>query len=162
MPKIDITAIPARQGSIYPGSLGDIVAGRLKHALGDAAGLDQFGVNLTRLAPGSASAHRHWHAHEDEFVFILSGEAVLIEDDGNAGVSETIMTAGDAAGFKAGVAKGHHLVNRSQEDVTVLEIGTRVADDDITYTDNAVDMRVERRDHHYRVMRKDGTKSPQE
>ena len=119
MPKIDIAALPVREGSIYPGALGDIIKGRLKQALGDAAGLNQFGVNLTRLAPGAATAHRHWHAREDEFIFILSGDAILIEDDDQGGITQTPMTGGEAAGFKAGLARGHHLVNRSDKEVLI-------------------------------------------
>lgn len=120
MPRIDIDAIEWKGGTGYPEPFRALVEGRVRKRLGDAGGLTQFGVNLTRLGPGSASAHRHWHENEDEFVFILDGEVTLIEDDG-----ETILRAGDAATFKAGVANGHHLVNRSGRDVTYLEIGTR-------------------------------------
>jgi uncharacterized cupin superfamily protein len=77
-------------------------------------------VNYTRLRPGAASALRHWHEREDELVFVLEGELVLVEDGG-----ETVLRAGDAAAFKAGVANGHHLVNRSERDALLLEIGTR-------------------------------------
>jgi len=124
MPKIDIDAVPARIGTGYPKIFAEIANGRSRKRLGDAAGLDQFGVNLTTLAPGAGTAHRHWHHSEDEFVFVVAGEATLIDDDG-----ETILFAGDAAGFKAGVANAHQIVNKSSRDVVLLEIGTRAAQD---------------------------------
>jgi uncharacterized cupin superfamily protein len=93
-------------------------------------GAHAVGVNLTRLRAGAASALRHWHEAEDEFVYVLEGEITLIED-GQA----TVLRPGDAAGFKAGVANGHHLVNRSQRDATYLEIGTRAARDRVHYPD---------------------------
>ena len=111
MPKIDIGGLRLDTRRGYPPPHDERVAGRSKRRLGDAAGLTQFGVNLTTLKPGSASALRHWHENEDEFVYVLEGELTLIEDEG-----ETILKAGDAAGFKAGVANGHHLVNRSGRD----------------------------------------------
>jgi uncharacterized cupin superfamily protein len=122
MPKIDIAKAAVRTTTAYPEQFKPACIGREKAALGNLAGLDQFGVNLTRLKPGAASALRHWHENEDEFVYILEGEATLIED----GV-ETMLRAGEAAGFKAGVPNGHHLVNKSGRDVLYLEIGTRAA-----------------------------------
>ena len=107
MPKIDIASITPRLGSSYPVAFKAPIVGREKYALGDAAGLTQFGVNLTRLKPGAASSLRHWHENEDELIFVLEGEMVLIEDGG-----ETLLRPGDAAGFKAGVANGHQLVNK--------------------------------------------------
>ncbi|HXI87514.1 MAG TPA: cupin domain-containing protein [Parvularculaceae bacterium] len=135
MPKIDIANIPVREGTHYPAPYADIVKGRSKRALADAGGLTQFGVNLTRLRPGAASAHRHWHRNEDEFIYVLEGEATLVEDTG-----EAVLRAGQAAAFKAGVENGHHLVNRSNADVLYLEIGTRAIDEVATYTDPSVDM----------------------
>ena len=117
-------------GTGYTEPFRALVQGRVRKRLGDAGGLTQFGVNLTRLEHGSASAHRHWHENEDEFVFILEGEVTLIEEDG-----ETILRAGEAAAFKAGVANGHHLVNLSGKDVTYLEIGTRATSDRGTFPD---------------------------
>ena len=108
MPKIDIDRVPVKTGSIYPAPFKAMADARARQALGDAAGLTQFGVNLTRLPPGAATAQRHWHEAEDELVFVVSGELVLIEDAG-----ETLLRAGEAAAFKAGHADGHHLVNRS-------------------------------------------------
>ena len=130
MPKIDIPALPLRTGTGYPEPLRDMVKGRERRALGDAGGLTQFGVNLTRLRPGAASAHRHWHELEDELVFVLEGELVLVEDEG-----ATVLGPGDAATFKAGVANGHHLVNRSDRDAVLLEIGTRSTGERAHYSD---------------------------
>lgn len=124
MPRIDVGAIAWKGGTGYPAPFRSLVEGRLRKRLGDAGGLTQFGVNLTRLAPGSASAHRHWHESEDEFVFVLEGEVTLVEDEG-----ETILGPGDAAAFKAGVSNGHHLINKSEQEVLYLEIGTRAPRD---------------------------------
>ena len=120
MPKIDIDRVPVKTGSIYPAPFRAVSEARARQALGDAGGLTQFGVNLTRLPPGAATAQRHWHEAEDELVFVVSGELALIEEDG-----ETPLRAGEAAAFKAGHADGHHLVNRSAGDAVVLEIGSR-------------------------------------
>jgi len=117
--------------------------------LGDAAGLTQFGVNLVTLPPGSWSAQRHWHANEDEFVFILEGEVVLVTDAG-----EQLLTAGMAAGFPTGRSDGHHLVNRSDRVVRLIEVGTRASSDEIEYPD--VDMKLVVRNGAYRCMHKNG------
>lgn len=138
MPRIDIDEVPAKTGSIYPAPFKGQAEGRVRKALGDAGGLTQFGVNLTRLPPGAASAQRHWHEAEDELVFVVSGELTLIEEGG-----ETILRAGEAAAFKAGHADGHHLVNRSTEDAVVLEIGTRAPDERCQYPD--IDLVYEKR-----------------
>ena len=118
-------------GSNYPEQFKGIVAGRLKQRLGNAAGLNNFGVNLVHLQPGSSSALRHWHTLEDEFIYILEGELTLIT---NAG--EQILGAGMAAGFPAGEANGHHLVNRSSKVAVYLEIGDHRSDDEANYPDN--------------------------
>ena len=149
MPKIDIAAITERRGTSYPSRFHAVVAGRARRALGDAGGLTQFGVNLTRLEPGAATALRHWHENEDEFVFVLEGQAVLIDDDG-----ETQMGPGDAAAFKAGDPNGHHLVNRGDRDVLLLEIGTRSAEERAFYPDD--DMQVETRGGEDRFTRPNG------
>ena len=120
MPKIDIANLPVDVRTNYPAPFTHVVTGRSRKRLGVAAGLDQFGVNLTTLKPGAASALRHWHHKEDELVYVLEGELTLIEDDG-----ETPLKAGDAAGFKASVKNGHHLVNISNRDAVYLEIGSR-------------------------------------
>jgi len=130
VPKIDMARAVVRTKSAYPGQLSRITEGREKTALGDVAGLTQFGVNLTRLKPGAASAHRHWHESEDEFVYILEGEATLIDDHG-----EHPLKAGECAGFKANDGNGHYLVNKSQRDVLYLEVGTRSPTDRFHYPD---------------------------
>jgi len=130
MPKIDIGKLRLDTRRGYPPPHDERVAGRSKKRLGDAAGLTQFGVNLTTLKPASASALRHWHENEDEFVYVLAGELTLIEDEG-----ETLLKAGDAAGFKAGVKNGHHLVNKSNRDAVFLEIGTRSKHERAEYPD---------------------------
>jgi uncharacterized cupin superfamily protein len=120
MAKIDISRAPTRIGSAYPPPHDAPCAGRKRWKLGDLAGLTQFGVNLLRLPPGVWSSQRHWHTAEDEFVWVLEGEVVLITDDG-----EEVLRAGDCAGFKAGVPNGHQVQNRSGAEAVLLEIGTR-------------------------------------
>jgi len=121
MPRIDIDKAPTRFGAAYPPPFDEPCRERKRWKLGDVAGLTQFGVNLMRLAPGVWTSQRHWHSHEDEFVLIVSGEVVLVEDAG-----ETVLRAGDCAGFKAGVANGHHFQNRSRAEAVLLEIGSRM------------------------------------
>jgi uncharacterized cupin superfamily protein len=104
--------------------------GRARRRLGDSAGLTQFGVNLLRLAPGAWSSQRHWHSGEDEFVYVLEGEAILVTDSG-----EELLRAGDCAGFKAGETDGHHLKNIGGNDVVILEIGSRRSQDQVVYPD---------------------------
>lgn len=130
MPKIDMAQAVVRTTSFYPDEFKPVVSGREKTALGNLAGLTQFGVNLTRLKPGAASALRHWHESEDEFVYVLEGELTLVEEG-----AETVLRPGDAAGFRAGVANGHQFVNRSGRDGVYLEIGTRAASDRADYPD---------------------------
>ena len=149
MPKIDIDRVPVKTGSIYPAPFKAMADARARQALGDAAGLTQFGVNLTRLPPGAATAQRHWHEAEDELVFVVSGELVLIEEGG-----ETFLRAGEAAAFKAGNADGHHLVNRSTEDAVVLEIGSRANEERAHYPD--IDLVYEERSGAIRFTNKAG------
>jgi len=153
MPKIDIANVPVDTRTGYPQPLDRVVAGRQRKRLGNAAGLDQFGVNLTKLKPGAATALRHWHEKEDELVYILAGELALIEDGG-----ETILKAGDAAGFKANVPNGHHLVNKTDRDAVLLEIGARAKHERAEYPD--VDLRVIRDDSGTQVTHKDGKPYP--
>jgi uncharacterized cupin superfamily protein len=120
MPKIDIDAAPTGHGTGYPEPFDAPCRARRRWRLGDAVGLDQFGVNLLRLPAGAWSSQRHWHEGEDEFVWVLEGEVVLVEDEG-----ETVLRAGDCAGWKAGVKNGHCLQNRSDAEVVLLEVGTR-------------------------------------
>ena len=131
MAKIDIDAAPTRFGTGYPDPYATPCLGRRRWKLGDAAGLDQFGVNLLRLPPGQWSSQRHWQHGEDEFVYVLAGEVVLVTDAG-----EETLRAGDCAGFKAGVPDGHCLQNRSQAEAVLLEVGTRLpGGDEVTYPD---------------------------
>jgi uncharacterized cupin superfamily protein len=122
---------PPFEGTDYPGGFPERVKGRIKVLLGDAFGLTNFGVNLTRLKPGTQSALRHFHTAQDEFLYVLEGEAVLITDS-----SETPLRAGMCAGFKAGVRDAHHLINRSDMDVVYLEIGDRSERDEVFYPDD--------------------------
>ena len=118
--RIDIAKLAPTIGSLYPPPYDQPCRTRERKKLGDAAGLTQFGVNLLRLPPGAWSAQRHWHTHEDEFVYVVQGEVVLVTDDG-----EETLRAGDCAGFKAGAPNGHCLQNRSNAEVIALEVGTR-------------------------------------
>jgi uncharacterized cupin superfamily protein len=134
--KLDINAALVGRGSRYPSPYDEPCRDRMRYRLGDLAGLTQFGVNLTRLSPGAWSSQRHWHTREDEFVFIVEGEVVLIT---NAG--EEVLRAGDTAGFKAGEDDGHQLCNRSDRDAVILEVGTRLPDEDqVFYSD--IDMQL--------------------
>ena len=153
MPKIDLAKAMVRTKGVYPEPWRAVTEGREKAALGDVVGLTQFGVNLTRLKPGAASALRHWHEAEDEFVYVLEGEITLIEDGGT-----TVLQPGDAAGFKAGVANGHHLVNGSQRDAVYLEVGTRAKLERAHYSD--VDLILDRDERGFRFSRKSGEAYP--
>ena len=153
MPKIDIASVQVEESTGYPEPYRSVVAGRLRQRLGNVVGLDQFGVNLTRLRPGAQSAQRHWHAAEDEFVFVVEGTLVLCENDG-----ETVLAAGDAAGFKAGVANGHCLVNRSTQDAVYLEIGTRSRRDEVDYPE--IDLRFRKDENGVSYAHKSGEPYP--
>ncbi|WP_269714635.1 cupin domain-containing protein [Caulobacter sp. NIBR2454] len=126
MPKIDVAATPALAGTAYPPPFHLNCYGRQRQKLGDAGGLNQFGINLMRLPDGQWSSQRHWHTSEDEFVWVLEGEVVLVEDE-----VETILRAGDCAAFPAGVPNGHHLQNRSGRDALLLEVGGRQPEADV-------------------------------
>ncbi len=136
MPKLDLSSIAIRQGSSYPAPFAREAAQRTRQRLGDAGGLTQFGVNLLQLPPGAWSSQRHWHALEDEFVFVVSGEVVLVTDQG-----EETLHAGDCAAFPKNTPDGHHLVNRSDAAVVCLEVGTRVDGERVVYPD--IDLLVE-------------------
>jgi len=136
MPRIDIASVPERKGSGYPPPYAASAGERRKQALGDAGGLTDFGVNLTRLPAGAWSSQRHWHSHEDEFVYVLSGELVLVSDAG-----EQVLRAGDCAAFPHNVADGHHLINRSTGMAVYLEVGSRSNEDTCTYPD--IDLHLE-------------------
>jgi len=149
MPKIDIAGLKIDTFTGYPEPYRQAVAGRLRKRLGNAVGLDQFGVNLTTLKPGAWSSQRHWHECEDELVYVLEGEVVLCEDEG-----ETVLRPGDAAGWKANAPNGHCLINRTDRDAVYLEIGTRAPRERATYPD--IDMLAERDDSGMRYLHKSG------
>jgi len=128
---VDPKNVPESTGSNYPQQFKYAVAGRVKKRLGDSARLQNFGVNLVRLAPGSCSTLRHWHTCQDEFIYVLEGEVTLITNSG-----EQVLKSGMAAGFPAGDADGHYLVNRSNADVVYLEIGDRTSGDSVNYPDD--------------------------
>ena len=134
----------------YPEPFASRMAGRDKRPLGDLFGLTNFGVNVTRLAPGGASALRHAHTKQDEFVYILEGRPTLVTDAGR-----TALKAGMCAGFKAGTGDAHHLINETEEDVVYLEIGDRAAGDAVEYPDD--DLAVATIDGQRRAAHKDGT-----
>jgi uncharacterized cupin superfamily protein len=142
--------VEARFATIYPAPYAAALKGREKRALGDAFGLTQFGVNLTTLAPGTWSSQRHWHEREDEFIYVVEGEITLIDDSG-----EHRLTPGMCAGFKAGVANGHHLVNKSGRPASYLEIGTRSNDERAHYSE--ADMAASKVDGQWKLTRKDGS-----
>lgn len=153
MPKIDIAKVPVDTATRYPPPFDKAVVGRSRQRLGNAAGLDQFGVNICTLKPGAASSQRHWHENEDEFVYVLAGEVVLCEDGG-----ETVLKPGDAAAWKAGVANGHSLVNRADRDAVFIEVGTRAATERAYYSD--IDMMIERDEKGARYSTKSGEPYP--
>jgi len=123
--------------------------------LGAAAGLTQFGVGIEKLLPGGMSSQRHWHENEDEFLYVLTGEVVLVEDDG-----EHILTEGSAVGWKAGEPNGHHLINRSDEPAFYLIVGTKAKKDVCHYPD--IDLQYSREDGVSQYTHKDGTPYPVE
>jgi uncharacterized cupin superfamily protein len=151
MPKIDLVAILPRKGSGYPAPFDAPCADRVRRRLGVAGGLQDFGVNLMTLPPGGWSSQRHWHTHEDEFVHVLEGELVLVEDDG-----ETPLRAGECAAFPKGTGNGHHLQNRSSAVAVYLEVGSRHPDDLTTCSE--IDMMSSNADG--RFVHKDGSPYP--
>ena len=150
MPKrIDPKDLPARAGSFYPPPYDEPCRARERRRLGDAAGLTQFGVNLLRLPPGAWSSQRHWHFKQDEFVYVLEGEVVLVTDHG-----EETLHPGDCAGFKAGDPNGHHFQNRSIKEAVLLEVGSRNPEGDgAEYPD--IDLKLALNEKKFR--HKDGT-----
>lgn len=149
MPKVDIAKVPVKSGTFYPAQFQAECLGRHKQAIGDAAGLTQFGVNITRINPGAASALRHWHEQEDEFIYMLSGELVLEENGG-----EVVLKAGDAAGFKSGSGNAHRLINRGKVDAVYFEVGSRAETERVHYPD--VDLELVRDATSRRYLRKNG------
>ena len=140
----------ARQTS-YPEPFASRMSGREKRPLGEVFGLSNFGVNLTRLAPGAASALRHAHSKQDELVYIVEGEPTLVTDRG-----ETALRPGMCAGFRAGSGDAHHLVNRTASPVVFLEVGDRTAGDTVSYPDDDLEAQLAP-DGRWRFVRKDGS-----
>ena len=130
MAKIDIGAATERRGSSYHKPFDEPCRGRSARRLGDAVGLTQFGVSLVTLEPGAWSSQRHWHTREDEFVWVVDGEVVLVTDEG-----EETLRAGDCVGFPGGARDGHHAQNRTSRPARLLVVGTRIADDAGEYSD---------------------------
>ncbi|MBZ9958806.1 cupin domain-containing protein [Mesorhizobium sp. BR1-1-14] len=151
MPKLGLASLPIRKGSGYPAPFDAPCVDRTRRRLGDAGGLTDFGVNLMTLPPGGWSSQRHWHSHEDEFVYVLEGELTLVEDGG-----ETLLKPGDCATFAKNSGNGHHLINRSSTTALYLEVGSRNPDDVITCSD--IDMMSPSSDG--RFLHKDGTPYP--
>lgn len=151
-----VVAVVAEQASsrakrsVYPEPFASRMVGRDKKPLGDLFSLSNFGVNLTRLAPGALSALRHSHSLQDEFVYVLQGSPVLVTD-----VGETQLHAGMCAGFQAGTGDGHQLINRSADDVVYLEVGDRTAGDSGSYPDD--DLQALLVDGNWQFTHKDGT-----
>ena len=147
---IDQTKAPVKTGSIYPEPYASQMAGRSSLRLGQAAGLTQFGVNLVTLQPGARSSLRHWHKAEDEFVMVLEGELVLLQDEG-----EYHLRPGDCAAWKAGDPNGHCFVNRTDAPARFLVVGSKAAHEIATYSD--VDMVMELKDGTMSLTYRDGT-----
>ncbi len=127
---IDPRELEARIGTGYPEPFRENVVSRSKRALGDAFGLSRYGVNLVELSPGTWSSQRHWHTHEDEFIYVISGHLTLITDEGAQELTPDMV-----AGFPAGDSNGHHLINKSEQTATYLEIGDRNSQDEVFYPD---------------------------
>ena len=125
---------PRTKPSNYPEPFASMMGGRIKRQLGDVFGLTNFGVNLTRMAPGAVSALRHSHSRQDEFIYVLEGAPVLVTEFG-----ETQLGPGMCAGFKAGEGGGHQLANRSNAEVVYLEVGDRSAGDSVFYPDDDIE-----------------------
>ncbi|MBE1284997.1 MAG: cupin domain-containing protein [Rhodobacteraceae bacterium] len=150
MPKLDISQVDRRFGSIYPGKLDATMAGRSSLRLGDAGGLTQFGVSLVRIEPKGMSSLRHYHMEQDEFLMMTEGTLVLVDEEG-----EHEMLPGDCATFPAGDPNGHHLINRTDAPATFLVVGTRTPTETAYYSD--LDMMVKTDANGAHFTRKDGS-----
>lgn len=148
-PGIDPTNVEYANEGSYPAGLDKPCAGRKSRRIGEHFGLTNFGANLAELQPGAWSSQRHWHSHEDELVYVISGELRLVSDAG-----EQVLATGMVAGFAAAVEDGHHLVNRSDEVAVYLEIGDRRPMDNCHYPDIDLFLAATANGHEFR--RKDG------
>ncbi|NDV02041.1 cupin domain-containing protein [Pseudoroseicyclus tamaricis] len=138
-----------KAGSVAPQRV-EGSATRQEVRLGDAGGLAQLGVNIVTLGPGERSAMRHWHAQEDEFLYLLSGEAVVVEDDG-----EHVLRPGDACCWPAGVENAHHVLNRSDAPLTYLVVGSQAEIDTVRYPDDGLTLH--QAPPRWQMLRDDGT-----
>ncbi|HSV17665.1 MAG TPA: cupin domain-containing protein [Casimicrobiaceae bacterium] len=153
LPAVDPATVAEVRGSGYPEPFRSRMGERVKRRLGDACGLTRFGVNLVTLGPGGQSALRHWHTLEDEFVYVLEGEVVLVTDGG-----EQTLTAGMCAGYPGGRRDGHHFINRSHGPARYLEVGDRDPADGAAYPDD--DLAVQKDASGFRYTHKDGEPYP--
>ena len=153
LPALDPASVAVREGTNYPASLAEPCAARRKRALGDALGLSHFGVNIVELPPETMSSLRHWHENEDEFIYVLEGEIALVTDAG-----EQKLGPGMAAGFPAGKADGHHLINRGERTAAYLEVGGRAENEKVEYSD--VDLRLQRRGGERLLTKRNGEPYP--
>jgi uncharacterized cupin superfamily protein len=152
LPAFDPETAEREERQPYPPPSDKALSGKTRQVLGDPLGLTQFGVNLTRLAPGAVSALRHWHSGEDEFVYIVSGNPTLVTDAG-----EQILGPGLVAGFPAGEPDGHLLANRTDAEVSFIEVGTRAAIEDVHYPESDLVLKKEYHAPNRRFTRHDGT-----
>ncbi len=152
-PALDPRSLKMQTGTSYPSPHDEICANRMKARLGDTLGLNNFGVNYVCLPPGTASSQRHWHTKQDEFIYIIKGQLVLVTDAG-----AQVMCAGTVAGFPAGKPDGHQLINRTDKDAFYMEVGDRTEGDTGEYSD--IDMRAVRDDSGFLFVHKDGTPYP--
>lgn len=147
---VAVADLPVRTGSGYPPEHAAAVKGRTAVALGAPFDLTQFGVNIVTLAPGAWSSQRHWHQAEDELVYALEGEMVLVDDHGRH-----VLKSGMAAGFKANNGNGHCIINESNAKAVFLVAGSKAAKDMVTYSD--IDMRAVKDNGPWRFVKKDGS-----
>jgi uncharacterized cupin superfamily protein len=147
---IRATDAPKREGSRYPLPYNEICKNRTKFLLGDVFGLTQYGVNLAVIQPGAWSSQRHWHEKEDEFIYVLEGALTLCDDEG-----EHELTPGMCAGFKAGNGNGHCLKNLTNKVASYLEVGSRIPNENVVYSD--IDMKTDNSSGKYLYSKKDGT-----
>jgi len=150
LPALDPGTVEERRGSGYPEPFKSRMGDRAKRRLGAACGLKHLGVNLVTLGPAGQSALRHWHTLEDEFVYVLEGEVVLVTNEG-----EQTLRAGMCAGYPAGSRSGHHFINRSQKPAKYLEMGTNVPGDTAFYPDDDLAL-IETQDGDMAYTHKDG------
>jgi uncharacterized cupin superfamily protein len=150
-PAFDPADMPESNTTGYPGPYREDNLKRYNKRLGQHAGLKNFGVNITRIVPGGQSSHRHAHTRQDEFVYVLEGEAVLQTNDG-----EQLLGAGMCAGFPAGTGEAHRFLNRSTRDVLLLVMGDRSGGDEVSYPDIDMHGRMQA-DGSFRFFHKDGT-----